>query len=85
MKILFDNELHPQAVFYAQQCCEKAYKAFLIFAGLTRECLSKSTSHCPFSKGLQFLVDRAVKELIEERGVDEKSSERVLQPYLEPL
>jgi len=89
-KILFDNGLYPQAVFYAQQCCEKAYKAFLVFAGLAKggEDLSKSISHYPFSKGLQFLVDKAVKELvelIEEHGIDEKSFEKVLQPYLEFL
>lgn len=87
-KILFDNGLYPQAIFYAQQCCEKAYKAFLVFVGLAKEGedLSKSISHYPFSKGLQLLVDRAVKELvelIEERGIDEKSFEKVLEPYLE--
>ena len=89
-KILFDNGLYPQAVFYAQQCSEKAYKAFLVFVGLAKEGedLSKSISHYPFSKGLQFLVDRAVKELvelIEEHGIDEKSFEKVLEPYLKFL
>ena len=88
-KILFDNGFYPQAIFYAQQCCEKAYKAFLVFAGLAKgEDLSKSISHYPFSKGLQFLIDKAVKELvelIEEHGIDEKSFEKVLKPYLEFL
>ncbi|RLG77714.1 MAG: hypothetical protein DRO12_01530 [Thermoprotei archaeon] len=84
-KILLDNGLYTQAVFYAQQCCEKAYKAFLVFAELAKggEVLSKSISHYPFSKGLQFLIDKAVKELIEEHGMDEKSFEKVLEPYLE--
>ena len=87
-KTLFDNGFYPQAVFYAQQCCEKAYKAFLVFAGLAkgREDLRNSISHYPFKRGLRFLVDKTVKELaelIEEHGIDEKSIEKVLKPYLE--
>ena len=88
-KILFDHGFYPQAIFYAQQCCEKAYKAFLAFVELARgKDLSNSIKHYPFSKGLQFLVNKAVKELaelIEKHGIDEKSFEKVLKPYLELL
>ena len=89
-KTLFDNRLYSQAVFYAQQCCEKTYKAFLVFVGLVkrREDLSKSISHYPFSKGLRFLVNKSLKklrELIKEHNIDEKNFEEVLRPYLELL
>lgn len=85
-KLLFEHGLYPQAIFYAQQCCEKAYKAFLVFIGLANKSdLRHSISHYPFSKGLQFLVNRSIeelRELMKEHGIDEKSFEKLMEPYL---